>query len=53
MQAEAGNRERTDKRTVPQGSNLNGFNTDNMLSQLGEFDPRQFINQHQEKGVSP
>ncbi|WP_366212701.1 F-type conjugal transfer pilus assembly protein TraB [Arsenophonus sp. ENCA] len=53
MQAEAGNRERTDKRTAPTSSNLNGFNTDNMLSQLGEFDPRQFINQHQEKGVSP
>ncbi|WGM03639.1 F-type conjugal transfer pilus assembly protein TraB [Arsenophonus nasoniae] len=53
MQAEAGNRERTDKRTALPGSNLNGFNTDNMLSQLGEFDPRQFINQHQEKGVSP
>lgn len=33
------------------GENLNGFNTDEMLKQLGQFDPRQFGADLSQKGV--
>lgn len=42
MEAEKGNREKSENRAQRAGEHLNGFHTDTLLHQLGEFSPRQF-----------